>query len=375
MLAKLFLSFTLFNLVFSSTPLDLRFVCDSYRECIDEKSQLDKMCGEEKKVDQKCVNWMKTDFETIQKYENIIKLESSQCIDSTLKESNQTHITSRDKNHFCAAYLFNRTSTDGDCSIRIARLANRCDALRRCCEPAVRCEQTAVYSENGRTLSGLREEVDIKMAECAHHEEELKPRAVPAAAAAAAAAAVANNNNKKQKKIRIIKSPPFSLCLKYLQCQKDAHTMRTNCSKLSNPHSIDALDSEDVFDSTWTECREPLLEDFTMMNKRRDEAFAYLDKCVPVANVTREFLITDRVCRASALKERKPRKGENCHLEVARKRNECGLLRDCCVQADVCERSALYAVISDEYLLRRTQLRETLDTCMSREINEENLLQ
>lgn len=43
-----------------------------------------------------------------------------------------------------------------------------------------------------------------------------------------------SNSPKKQRKIKIIESPPFSLCLKYLQCQKDAHQMRVNCSKTSN---------------------------------------------------------------------------------------------------------------------------------------------
>lgn len=77
-------------------------------------------------------------------------------------------------------------------------------------------------------------------------------------------------------------------------------------------------------------------EDFYLMNQRREEAFAYLDKCVPIANVTREFMITDRVCRASTLKDKKPRKDLlNCYFEVSRKRKECALLRDCCVQADV----------------------------------------
>ncbi|CAI2339670.1 unnamed protein product [Caenorhabditis sp. 36 PRJEB53466] len=304
---------------------------------------------------------MRNDFEGIARYDEIIKRESRKCVESTMKESNLTYITNPDKIRFCSGYLFNRTATDGDCSIRIARLANRCDALRRCCEPASRCEQVEVYSENGRTLSGLKEEVEIKMAECAQHEEEIHPHAIA--------------EPKKQKKVRIIESPPFSLCLKYLQCQKDAHDMRVNCSKQSNPHSVDGLDSDDASDSTWQSCRRSLAEDFQTMNQRRSEAFAYLDKCVPVANVTREFLITERVCRASALKERKPRREGNCHLEVSRKRKECALLSDCCVQADVCERSALYAVISDEYLLRRTQLRETLDLCMNKAIDEHNSVQ
>ncbi|CAO4363881.1 unnamed protein product [Caenorhabditis nigoni] len=311
---------------------------------------------------------MKNDFDGISKYEELMKMETRSCIDLDLKEMNVSFIGNKDKNRFCASYLFNRPDTNGDCALRIARAQNRCDALRRCCEPAVRCEQQTMYSENGRTLSGLREEVEIKMAECAQHEEELRPHPEPQPS-------TVDKSIKKQRKIKIIESPPFSLCLKYLQCQKDAHQMRANCSKNSNPHSLDGLDSDDTSDSTWQNCKNSLEEDYYLMNQRREEAFAYLDKCVPIANVTREFMITDRICRASTLKERKPRKEAiNCHFEVSRKRKECALLRDCCVQADVCERSALYAVISDEYLLRRTQLRETLDSCMSQSIDGGNLV-
>ncbi|KAF1764764.1 hypothetical protein GCK72_004714 [Caenorhabditis remanei] len=351
-------------------PLELRFVCDSYQECLEEKSQLTQMCDQKhRKWDKKCAQKMKNDFDGIGKYEEMIKIESKNCIEAEMKERNQSYITSKDKNRFCASYLFNRPDTNGDCPLRIARAQNRCDALRRCCEPAVRCEQQTMYSENGRTLSGLKEEVEIKMAECAQHEEELRPHPQNSQNP------LSDKSTKKQRKIKIIESPPFSLCLKYLQCQKDAHQMRVNCSKSSNRHSLDGLDSDDTSHATWQTCKTSLEEDFYLMNQRREEAFAYLDKCVPIANVTREFQITDRVCRASTLKEKKPRKEAiNCHFEVSRKRKECALLRDCCVQADVCERSALYAVISDEYLLRRTQLRETLDACMSQGIDEANLV-
>lgn len=331
------------------------------------------MCTQRQKWDQKCAQKMKTDFEGISKYEELIGIETKSCIETDLKERNQSYIASKDKNRFCASYLFNRPDTNGDCPLRIARAQNRCDALRRCCEPAVRCEQQGMYSENGRTLSGLKEEVEIKMAECAQHEEELRPH--PESQPSSISTTQDKSTVKKQRKIKIIESPPFSLCLKYLQCQKDAHQMRVNCSKSSNAHSLDALDSDDSTDATWKNCKSSLEEDFYLMNQRREEAFAYLDKCVPIANVTREFMITERVCRASTLKEKKPRReGLNCHFEVSRKRKECALLRDCCVQADVCERSALYAVISDEYLLRRTQLRETLDACMNTGIDSANLV-
>uniref|UniRef100_A0A1I7T488 CPG4 domain-containing protein n=1 Tax=Caenorhabditis tropicalis TaxID=1561998 RepID=A0A1I7T488_9PELO len=363
---KVLCIFLFVSIGFCSRPLELRFVCDSYHECLDEKAQLVEMYDQKhQKFDQKCAQKMKNDFDGIEKYEELIKSETKICIETDIKERNQSTIESKDKNRFCASYLFNRPDTKGEFPLRLARLQNRCDALRRCCEPAVRCEQQAVYSENGRTLSGLKEEVDIKMAECAQHEEEIRPHQPPQVP----------DKSKKQRKIKAIQSPPFSLCLKYLQCQKDAHQMRVDCSKSSNHHSIDGLDTDDSSDSTWQNCKTSLEEDYYLMNQRREEAFAYLDKCVPIANVTREFLITERVCRASTLKNNKPRREEvNCHFAVSRKRKECALLRDCCVQADVCERSALYAVISDEYLLRRTQLRETLGACLSQGIDEKNLV-
>lgn len=368
---RFLISLFLVGMVVASRPLELRFVCDTYHDCLEEKDQLVQMCDQKhRKWDQKCHQKMKNDFDGIGKYEELIKTESKQCIEVDLKNRNETYIASKDKNRFCASYLFNRPDTNGDCPLRIARLQNRCDALRRCCEPAVRCEQQAMYSENGRTLSGLKEEVEIKMAECAQHEEELRPHP-----STKESSSPDKTSPKKQRKIKVIESPPFSLCLKYLQCQKDAHQMRVNCSKSSNLHSIDGLDSDDSSDSTWQTCKSTLEEDFYLMNQRREEAFAYLDKCVPIANVTREFMITDRICRASTLKDKKPRREEvNCHFEVSRKRKECALLRDCCVQADVCERSALYAVISDEYLLRRTQLRETLGVCMSQGIDAGNFV-
>ncbi|CAB3404441.1 unnamed protein product [Caenorhabditis bovis] len=309
---------------------------------------------------------MKNDFEAIRKFEQNLQISYRNCVENEIRKFNVTYISNAEMIRFCEPYVFNRTSNHGDCSIRLGKMSNKCESLRRCCQPAARCEQSVMYSETGRTLTGMREEIDIKMAECTQYEEKVERKM--------------NNglekpHQKKQKKIKIIDSPPFSLCLKYLKCQQDAHEMRVNCSKSTNPHSIDAIDAESSESDSLARCRNQFVGDHSKMNQKREEAFQYLDKCVPNVNVTREFMITSRVCRASTLKERPMRLHQNCHVQVAQKRKECSLLRDCCVQADVCERSALYAVISDEYLLRRTQLRQNFDECLMKSIENLNHVQ
>ncbi|CAI5440691.1 unnamed protein product [Caenorhabditis angaria] len=240
-----------------------------------------------------------------------------------------------DKTRFCSTYLSLKIVGDQkNCAMKIGKISNRCEALKSCCESASRCEQDAIFTETGRTLTGLKEEIAIKLAECA---EKMTPK-------------------KSLSPRKILKSPPFSLCLNYLQCQKDAYNLKAHCF---DP------------DFHYQKCAEKLGGEIRKMHEKREEAFEYLDKCVPIVNVTREFMITERVCRASALKiQNSPtnfvelqKSGQNCHFHVAQKRQECAILRDCCVQADVCERSALYAAISDEYLLRRTELRQELELC------------
>ncbi|CAD6195796.1 unnamed protein product [Caenorhabditis auriculariae] len=238
---------------------------------------------------------------------------------------------------FCEPYMQRvprqKPKTLSECWMTVAKIANTCSALRQCCDPAARCEQIAEYSEAGRTAAGLREEIAIQLAEC-------KEKDAPTPAVNVSAPETEKSTKPSKKKQRIIEKPPFSLCLRYLECQKKSHEIKTECSSIQNEDAwtVESLNVDLPLEGKAKKCRDKLKTDATRLQKKRQEAFAYLDKCVPHANVTREFMIQERICKASVLKkETKPEvlSPQNCRMQLAKKRRECSLLRDCCVQADV----------------------------------------
>ncbi|CAI4230799.1 unnamed protein product [Auanema sp. JU1783] len=376
----------LFPLIIESKRrLRLSDVCEEYLRCSDELEVFEKTCnrnvqsrvsfvGQHDKTlsmmmemeNSKCHNKLKEEYSSLEDILLKNHQETLMCVRDSVKTNNHFKF-GKEKTKFCSPYMvaleYRSISNDNDCRLFAMRMENRCTALRQCCEPAVRCEQASSYSQTGRQIEGLREEISIKLADCRHRDTNFNFL-----------------NTKKGNELSDFDNlndlvPPISYCQRYLDCQKNTLEIRNRCSLLLKTAKSGKLYSwspmyQNVprgLDEKDSYCRRKYSAEFNELMAKRVRTDEYLNACVPIANVTREVAEKQQPCQPNELVSLKMDldeiTGETCAFHIGFHKKQCSLLRDCCVQADICERNAMYGVLADDYLLSQTELKMKMDKC------------
>ncbi|PAV79548.1 hypothetical protein WR25_20901 [Diploscapter pachys] len=365
--------------------------CHRYWECLEEKHTHEQLCDkmkikiEPRKGDAKqCLEAVREETTKLGRMAEAKRNLEVKCVQ---KSSLYNKTLNEQKSRYCQTYVNSdrlaaaRNLTE--CNLNVAKIDNRCIALRICCEPAIRCEQSSQHSEVGRTIEGLNGEIEIKLADCRERK--------------GGESKINRPSRKNDKSPNINENPaqqsvtqkiPFVLCEKYLECQRSLIAMRSTCSRLQaevnagsdtiwTEHLLEQqpIDGRDAF------CRSRFSLWIDEVRRKKESAVQYMKKCVNVVDITKELLkIEQNPCDIETMMSVRVNykidllKAENCKEEILKQRSNCLQLRDCCIQADVCERSALYGVLADEYLIARSELLDSLKACYFQSNNHLNKL-
>uniref|UniRef100_A0A1I7XUE5 ShKT domain-containing protein n=1 Tax=Heterorhabditis bacteriophora TaxID=37862 RepID=A0A1I7XUE5_HETBA len=233
----------------------------------------------------------------------------------------------------------------------------------------------------------MKEEITIKLAECkergpttadsvktSSYMKEIttitEGKSIPVA--------LAQGINRKSKPFAIAaKTSDDSSCTRYLKCRKDIWEMKIQCNVLiglptsgayynwgiSYNHIPEPLDEKD------RDCKNKYSKQIKSLQDKRTMAEQHLEECVRLVNITKEPIVKRSVChklvKTQNLSISKLKK-ERCLKDITKKKKQCLNLRKCCLQADICERSAMYGMLSDDYLFALTETTTAINNCYHR---------
>ncbi|GMR36710.1 hypothetical protein PMAYCL1PPCAC_06905, partial [Pristionchus mayeri] len=422
--------FSLFSLSNQSSDLSPLSLCSSYSSCKREWLRMEEHCEHLESIEGKpkrrvefvpvknervvedktiCAVDLHPHYSRLRKHLLRFRREVNRCIaDSLLQlEEDKKEIEDLPFEQYCSMAMaselleFSSLPSSSHCW-KAAKIAQRkCSDLRRCCEPAMYCEQRASVSRNGRWMVEVREEIGYRLAACRsmrggerlklfhkldaergkESDEERKKhlsKSIKRSEKIHSGVEEERIGESAERRsggdsIVISVAAPLpsdirSLCTPYINCANQLSDYRLKCSaaqeKPQNGSNYDfhlAYLQLPPLDKRDKECREEwkkLIEKTIGDQKKVGE---FMVECV----MEGEEETTDTTeCDREIFSSPSPSSSlSSCREGEHQRRNRCNALRRCCPPAQRCEKSSSYSSLSNQFLSSFDHLRLTMNAC------------
>ncbi|KAF8361307.1 hypothetical protein PRIPAC_88230 [Pristionchus pacificus] len=245
---------------------------------------------------------------------------------------------------------------------KAARFAHRkCADLRRCCEPAMICEQKASRSRNGRSIVLLKEEIGYRLADCRsmrggerhklfHRLDSIRENQPDDQRKNFLKKSIKRNEDQltthipDADKIVISMKAPMptdmgSLCSPYITCANHLFDYHLKCSAAqgipkAGTHYVGEYMEECVMITDY--------DDHNEMNICNSDIL--LSPFPPI------------ISSVSLL-------NSTCRIEESVRKGRCNALRSCCPRAQKCEKSLVYESLAHQFISSSADLKEKMIEC------------
>ncbi|GMT14719.1 hypothetical protein PFISCL1PPCAC_6016 [Pristionchus fissidentatus] len=345
------------------------------------------------------------EYAKLRKHLARFRREVNRCIAESLIEVDEDsmNLVSNELRNYCYVSLTKNLtnlasiSSSTECWKESRKSQRKCADLRRCCEPAMICEQKGSQSRNGRSIVLLREEIGYRLAECrsmrggerhkvfhkldslrGNLSDEDRKKSIKKSIKITEEQKKISKTDEDKIVITMAARMPTdmkSLCSPYISCANDLFDYRLKCSAATGtPQPGTHYDFHlsylqlTPFNEADEECREKWKESMEKAIDDQRKVGEFMAECV--MHVKDEESKESMGCNIDVFFALSPpiisshsSLNATCRVEEAARKSRCNELRSCCLPAQVCERSEIYETLAHEFIASSMDLRANMNAC------------